>query len=54
MVSSTKQTQRRRVINTTRNGRSAKRSRAQASTPAFPIQPPGYDEKAPDAKKKSA
>ncbi len=54
MVSSTKQTQRRRLINSTRNGASAKRARAKASTPAFPIQPPGYDPNAPDAKKKSA
>jgi hypothetical protein len=54
MVSSTKQTQRRRTITTTRNGRSAKRNRAKASTPAFPIQPAGYDEKAADAKKKTA
>lgn len=54
MVSSTKQTWRRRAINTARNGRSQKRARCQASTPEFPIHPEGYDAKAPDAKKKSA
>jgi hypothetical protein len=54
MVSSTKQTWRRRAINTARNGRSQKRARAQAATPAFPIHPEGYDAKAADAKKKSA
>lgn len=54
MVSSTKQTWRRRAINTARNGRSQKRARAAATTPEFPIHPEGYDAKAPDAKKKSA
>ncbi len=54
MVSSTKQTWRRRAINTARNGRSQKRARTAAATPEFPIHPEGYDAKAPDAKKKSA
>ncbi|MCC6664638.1 MAG: hypothetical protein IT375_12870 [Polyangiaceae bacterium] len=54
MVSSTKQSERRRAINTARNGRSQKRARAKATTPAFPIHPEGYDANAADAKKKSA
>lgn len=54
MVSSTKQTWRRRAINTARNGRSQKRARAKAATPEFPIHPEGYDAKAPDAKKSSS
>jgi hypothetical protein len=54
MVSSTKQTWRRRDMNTARAGRSQKRARVKAGTPAFPIHPEGYDAKAADAKKKSA
>ncbi|MBK7581020.1 MAG: hypothetical protein IPI67_12505 [Myxococcales bacterium] len=54
MVSSTKQSERRRAINASRAGRSKKRARSRATTPAFPIHPEGYDAKAPDAKKKSA
>jgi hypothetical protein len=51
MVSSTRQTERRRYIKLKKSGRAKKRVRAKASTPAFPIQPPGYDPQAPDAKK---
>ena len=51
MVSSTKQSERRRDINSSRAGRSKKRARAKAGTPKFPIHPAGYDPKAPDAKK---
>jgi len=54
MVSSTKQTERRRSINTTRAGRKKKRIRSKATTPAFPIHPANYDPKAPDAKKQSS
>ncbi|MFO0566560.1 MAG: hypothetical protein U0263_12905 [Polyangiaceae bacterium] len=53
MVSSTKQTMRRRAINTARNGRSQKRARARTGTPAFPIHTPSHDANAPDAKKKT-
>ena len=51
MVSSTRQTERRRNINTRKLGRGKKKARVRAGTPAFPIHPPGYDPKAPDAKK---
>jgi len=54
MVSSTKQTETRRSMNASRAGRARKRAAAKAGMPAFPIHPPGYDPKAPDAKKKSA
>jgi hypothetical protein len=54
MVSSTKHSERRRAINASRAGRSDKRKRAKTGTPAFPIQPEGYDPKAPDAKKKKS
>jgi len=54
MVSSTKQTEARRMINLSRGGRSRKRKASQATTPAFPIHPDGYDPKAADAKKKSS
>jgi hypothetical protein len=53
MVSSTKQTMRRRAINLSRANRADKRARARAGTPKFPVHPEGYDPKAPDAKKKS-
>lgn len=52
MVSSTKQTQQRRSINLSRAARAQKRKRAKAGTPAFPIHLTGYDQNAPDAKKK--
>jgi hypothetical protein len=51
MVSSTRQTERRRIIKERKGGRDKKRIRARASTPAFPIHPDGYDANAPDAKK---
>ena len=51
MVSSTRQTERRRIIKERKSGRGSKRARANAGTPAFPIHPEGYDPKAPDAKK---
>ena len=51
MVSSTRQTERRREINTRRAGRLKKKQRRLAGTPAFPIHPEGYDPKAPDAKR---
>jgi hypothetical protein len=54
MVSSTKQSERRRAINTRRAGRQQAKARLRAGTPAFPIHPPGYDANAPDAKKKSS
>jgi hypothetical protein len=53
MVSSTRQTERRRIIKERKSGRSQKRARAQAGTPAFPIHPDGYDPNAPDAKKRT-
>jgi hypothetical protein len=51
MVSSTRQTERRRAIAHSNMGRNKKRQRAKASTPSFPVHPDGYDATAPDAKK---
>jgi hypothetical protein len=51
MVSSTRQTERRRAIAHSNMGRNKKRARAKASTPTFPLHPEGYDTNAPDAKK---
>ncbi|MEB2311357.1 MAG: hypothetical protein OZ928_05880 [Polyangiaceae bacterium] len=51
MVSSTQQTERRRKINSSRNGRDKKRARAKHSTQAFAVHPAGYDAAAPDARK---
>jgi hypothetical protein len=51
MVSSTRQTERRRIIKERKSGRAKKRDRARASTPVFPVHPDGYDANAPDAKK---
>ena len=48
MVSSTKQTRRRRRTRASQRGRWNKKD---AMTPAFAIHPEGYDPKAPDAKK---
>jgi len=48
VVSSTKQTRRRRRLRASQRGRWNK-SRMQ--TPPFPIEPEGYDQNAPDAKK---
>lgn len=41
MVSSTKQTERRRRMKAATNGRSKKVARAKAGTPKFPIHPEG-------------
>lgn len=54
MVSSTRQSERRRNIRSGNAGRSRKSTEARASTPKFPIHPEGYDPKAPDAKRSSA
>jgi hypothetical protein len=51
MVSSTKQSERRRAIRHKNAGRLKKKARHQQGTPPFPVQPEGYDPKAPDAKK---
>ena len=51
MVSSTRQTERRRELKSNKFGRAQRRARVKAGTPAFPIHPPGYDPKAADAKK---
>lgn len=51
MVSSTRQSERRRAINKNRLGRAQKRARMKAGTPRFPIHPEGYDPNAADAKK---
>jgi hypothetical protein len=51
MVSSTRQSERRRAINKSRAGRANKRARTRAGTPRFPIHPEGYDAGAADAKK---
>jgi hypothetical protein len=53
MVSSTRQSERRRVINKKRAGRANKKANVRAGTPAFPIHPDGYDPKAADAKKRA-
>jgi hypothetical protein len=47
VVSSTKQTTRRRILRSNQRGRWNK---AQGPTPAFPIHPAGYDANAADAK----
>lgn len=51
MVSSTRQTERRRIIKERKSGRDQKRIRARTGTRAFPVHPDGYDPNAPDAKK---
>ncbi len=50
MVSSTRQTERRRNIRARGAGAARKRAAARGGTPKFPLQPEGYDPKAPDAK----
>jgi hypothetical protein len=50
MVSFTRHTTTRRELRAKSAGRTAKRERAKAGTPAFPIHPEGYDPKAADAK----
>jgi hypothetical protein len=51
MVSFTKQTERRRRIRLQAQGKTNKTSYRRSGTPPFPIQPEGYDENAPDAKR---
>jgi len=51
MVSSTRQSERRRNLRAGRAGRSRKSAESRASTPKFPIHPEGYDPTAPDAKR---
>jgi hypothetical protein len=51
MVSSTRQSERRRSIRHGNAGRARKSAESRASTPKFPIHPEGYDPKAPDAKR---
>ncbi len=51
MVSSTRQTERRRATRASSAGRSNKRARVKAGTPTFPVHPAGYDPKAADARK---
>jgi len=48
VVSSTKQTTRRRQLRSSQRGRWNKK--LGASTPVFPVHPDGYDATAPDAK----
>jgi len=50
MVSSTQQTQRIRHRKASTSGARRKRHERAHGTPAFPIQPEGYNPKAPDAK----
>jgi hypothetical protein len=49
MVSSTRQTERRRNLRARSTAAARKRSAARI-TPKFPVHPEGYDPKAPDAK----
>ncbi len=51
MVSSTRQTERRRELKSNKYGRAKRRLRVREGTPAFSVHPPGYDPKAADAKK---
>ncbi len=51
MVSSTRQTERRRHIKHRKAGRQAAKERQRAGSPRFPIHPEGYDPNAPDAKR---
>lgn len=51
MVSSTRQSERRRAMNKSRAGRANKRERLRVGTPRFPVHPEGYDPTAADAKK---
>ena len=50
MVSATQQTERIRTRKARRGGTTNKRARRAHGTPAFPIQPEGYDTTAADAK----
>ncbi|MFO0615030.1 MAG: hypothetical protein U0414_20740 [Polyangiaceae bacterium] len=51
MVSATQQSSRIRARKARRAGAKSKRVARAHGTPPFPIQPPGYDPNAPDAKK---
>jgi hypothetical protein len=51
MVSSTKQTERRRAMRKRKLGRDNAKARERSGTPKFSVHPEGYDPKAPDAKK---
>lgn len=53
MVSSTRQTERRRNIRSRTLGRARKASESRGSTIKFPVHPEGYPASAPDAKKKA-
>ena len=50
MVSNTKQTKTVRRRHVKNSGKVRKRLLRRSGTPAFPVQPVGYDPKAPDAK----
>ena len=50
MVSTTQQTEARRANRHKRAGQKRKRTMRVHGTPAFPVQPEGYDPNAPDAK----
>jgi hypothetical protein len=52
MVSSTRQTERRRNIRARSAGAARKRLAARSGTPKFPVHPDGYDAKAADARPK--
>jgi hypothetical protein len=54
MVSATQQTSRIRAHKARRRGSVTKRHARANGTPAFPIQPEGYDKNAPDSKKSDA
>lgn len=54
MVSSTKQTERRRRLKHASQGKANAKARVRAGTPVFPVHPEGYDSNAPDAKKAPA
>jgi hypothetical protein len=54
MVSSTRQSERRRTIRSGNAGRSRKSTESRASTPKFPIHPDGYDAAKADAKRSPA
>ncbi|MEZ4226617.1 MAG: hypothetical protein R3B13_37060 [Polyangiaceae bacterium] len=54
MVSSTRQSERRRELKSNKIGRAKRRERTKLGTPAFPVHPSGYDAKAADAKKSAS
>lgn len=54
MVSSTKQTDRRRRLKHASQGKANAKARVRVGTPVFPVHPEGYDPNAPDAKKAPA